>query len=225
MVARPEPRVITVITRAIGTINNPRAILLTAGSWRQEIQPPPALRGPAGLQQCQPARVPGPSPTPLGWPRVGQEPGPHTGRQGSGPAMMELPSQARSLSCGTRAWRRGGGGHLGSTAAGPHSWEQINSESRGLGCPLAGSYQGKLARLVQWCLGFPARSPLPLCPGQGPQCGEGSQALLLAGALVTAPACQRASPHLRVPRPPVPGVPSALAWPGRAVEARLAPRL
>lgn len=49
------PHIITVITGAIGTINKPRAILLTAGSRRQEIQPLPAL----GAQQaCSSARRP-----------------------------------------------------------------------------------------------------------------------------------------------------------------------
>lgn len=76
-VAWPGPHIIAVINVAIGTINNPSAILLTSGSRGQEI--PQRLAGPQQSQcppgQPAPARVPGPSPPnppftshPPGWP-------------------------------------------------------------------------------------------------------------------------------------------------------------
>lgn len=63
-VARPGPHGIALIAAAIGTINNPLAILLTAGSWGRKSSSRPALGGPADQQQwqCQPAANPGQSP-------------------------------------------------------------------------------------------------------------------------------------------------------------------
>lgn len=95
--ALPGPHIITVITGAIGTINNPRAILLTVGSQRQEIQQPPALRGPAGLQQCQRVR------DPTGQALSGR--GTWPSRREVWPSVLLLPSQEGSLNCRTQAWR------------------------------------------------------------------------------------------------------------------------
>lgn len=80
--ARPGPHIITVITGAIGTINKPRAILLTAeaGGRKSSRHQPSEPSRPAAVPAGQSPRA---SPTPLAWPWVGMEPGPHAGSDGA----------------------------------------------------------------------------------------------------------------------------------------------
>lgn len=84
-VACPGPHAIAVITAAIGTVNQPVAVLLTAGSWGQEVQQPPGPRRPgspaAVAVPARPSQGPRASPSPAGL---------ASGRKGAGPAGVSL---------------------------------------------------------------------------------------------------------------------------------------
>lgn len=159
-VARPRPHIIAIITGAIGTINNSGAILLTAGSKRQEVQQPPALGGPGDLDSASRPEAPG-------------LPRPHWAGRGQGRSLTlvwdaRLWPQLGWRSC-PRPTRSAAGHGLGEDGEGiwgvrllaPILRSRAIRRSRGLGCPHAGSCQGKSARLVQRRLSFPARSPSP----------------------------------------------------------------
>lgn len=164
-VACPGPHL---IAAAIRTINNPRAILLTAGSWGQEIEQPPSPRRPGGPEQWQ-SHHRQPQSEPLGLPNPSTL---ASGRKGAWPQRWESrlqppaasSSQLRSLAVtgvpSQASWPRPGGG-AGKGAFGMRAdWPLLLGadccEVMGLGWPLAESSQGRPAQPGQGRLSSPA---------------------------------------------------------------------
>lgn len=228
-VACPGPHL---ITAAIRTINNPRAILLTAGSWGQEIEQPPSPRRPGGPEQWQ-SRHRQPQSEPLGLPNPATL---ASGRKGAWPQRWESrlqppaasSSQLRSSAVtgvpSQASWPRPGGG-AGKGAFGMRAdWPLLLGadccEVRGLGWPLAESSQGRPAQPGQGRLGSPAGN----VQARGHSGEKGLPHFLLPAVpgpcrnsgLAVACLCSDGEPICPSGWPPVPGVPCTpvcgLAW-------------